>query len=935
MKNLLKPYWLIAIATLPQIIMCILFGRVYYFISTELTGEQKNYWLIFAIVTAVLILAAASYAAYSVINKKSIGKWHAVVMLAVQIVYLYLFIALNTYIFPWSIPTWMFFGIEPLVVALTAMMPGIIYAILVCVVHFTPDEGHKIYKDIIAAIAIPLGTYLLFPLFDYLYFEFDIGITDFLWDYVIVIFFVVVTVLLIFFLIRIVYGIARRKSRKWTVATVLIGLVFPTLGLLLNDKVAENAMGDFSNIYFYIIAAANGIILLLPKMKDISFRVILFFLKSVFLVYVLYFAVVFMPYVPFSMIAVLFFGVGLLLLAPILLMIIQIKSLYDDFIYLKENLGKAKESIIKIAVIFAAGIITIPAVLTASFYADKHNINQALEYIYERPFDDTSEININEKSLRSTIEKMKIQGDSRNNLFGIGTPYIDGYYNYIVLDGATLGAEKISIIQQVFFQEEEKYSKRPKFINPDAAIADYTVETEYDEGKGVYRAWVHLEIKNESKISNEYVGEIILPSGCYISDYYLYVGEEKKHGLIADKRAANWIYEQITTVTRRDPGILSYESNDEIAFRVYPFEIGETRKTGIEFVYTEPQVVQIDEIEIELKTTGETIDTLQIGDNACYISAAEKEQKEQIYREPLFYFLVDYSKENGANAEKYIAKAKEFMEVNGIDESDAKIYFVNYNIYRADDEEDIDKILNSKKPEGGYYMDRAIKQIYYDNYTSGSDRYPVIIGLTRTTEALVILDDYDKMAFAFPDSEFIYFIGKENTVVSRSLITGGGMRGGFYTILSDQKPVVEYTFENGEKRYLSANGQGSIAINSKIEQGELNEYAGNKWLSASAMQAKHMNMMLRKTDVNSTSLEIIRGSISANVMTPLSSFIVLETQAQEKALLEKQKQILSSEKQYLSDEESNFISMAEPPIWLMAAAMIGIIALKNRRKKRA
>jgi hypothetical protein len=43
-------------------------------------------------------------------------------------------------------------------------------------------------------------------------------------------------------------------------------------------------------------------------------------------------------------------------------------------------------------------------------------------------------------------------------------------------------------------------------------------------------------------------------------------------------------------------------------------------------------------------------------------------------------------------------------------------------------------------------------------------------------------------------------------------------------------------------------------------------------------------------------LDIVKASIKTGVMSPYTSYIVLENEAQEKVLLEKQKQILSTKK---------------------------------------
>lgn len=96
-----------------------------------------------------------------------------------------------------------------------------------------------------------------------------------------------------------------------------------------------------------------------------------------------------------------------------------------------------------------------------------------------------------------------------------------------------------------------------------------------------------------------------------------------------------------------------------------------------------------------------------------------------------------------------------------------------------------------------------------------------------------------------------------------------------------------------------------------------------------------MNQQLHPEKAWGQSLEIVKGSISQHVMSPLTSFIVLENQAQERAMLEKQKQILATTKPV---EIGDLTEMDEPPIGVMLLLGIGfLLALKiwKRAKRRS
>jgi len=144
-------------------------------------------------------------------------------------------------------------------------------------------------------------------------------------------------------------------------------------------------------------------------------------------------------------------------------------------------------------------------------------------------------------------------------------------------------------------------------------LTDLTTKTVYDSDLGAYKTWVDLALYNNSSAGNrEYMAQFLLPKGCFIIDYYLYVFDERKEGLLTDKRAASTIYER--EVRRNvDPGIIYYENDDTIALKVYPFGPNEVRKTGFLVMHNESFNLDIDgrHVKITAKNAVETPIDLQ------------------------------------------------------------------------------------------------------------------------------------------------------------------------------------------------------------------------------------------------------------------------------------------------------------------------------------
>ena len=185
---------------------------------------------------------------------------------------------------------------------------------------------------------------------------------------------------------------------------------------------------------------------------------------------------------------------------------------------------------------------------------------------------------VNRNGIRRTISQIE-QNTARTDfilpVFSQQTPLLSAWYRFIVTDNLSLSSDKVMLIERVILGKEAD-EPTARQITEVVRLEGITVESAYDADEKAWRSWVHLTLHNAGVPLAEYLTEFELPEGCYISNYYLDVNGERKHGLLADKRAAEWIYRQITTI-KRDPGLLRYVGNDRLELRVFPF-VKRTRK---------------------------------------------------------------------------------------------------------------------------------------------------------------------------------------------------------------------------------------------------------------------------------------------------------------------------------------------------------------------
>ncbi|WP_460504400.1 MSEP-CTERM sorting domain-containing protein, partial [Hymenobacter agri] len=124
-----------------------------------------------------------------------------------------------------------------------------------------------------------------------------------------------------------------------------------------------------------------------------------------------------------------------------------------------------------------------------------------------------------------------------------------------------------------------------------------TVRSRYDAREQAWVSWVDLEVANTDPgyQNREYSTAIRLPEGCWVGDYVLTIGNRQEHGILAEKKAATWVFAQILNQdVPRDPGLLAYRGPHEIALRVYPVSGSEPRRTSIQLLHKEPCTLTVD-----------------------------------------------------------------------------------------------------------------------------------------------------------------------------------------------------------------------------------------------------------------------------------------------------------------------------------------------------
>ena len=943
MKNLLNPKWLLLVNTLPICIFLFIAYGEYNIIKTLLSAESSRLWVGFGVMLFLLGGINVAYALYSLREKEEeVSPIYLGFAFFVYTAFLYIYAYHIDKIFPSNLPQWMVSDYLPIYMG-TFLMPTLAYTVLGLVVYFTPnDREHKARNSFALSLAIPIIWYIFAQGISPLW-----RIYDDLSIHFIMVLAISSVVCFLFFFVRGIYIIVNRNSEisKETrfILYLTVSLMLPIMGLLVNDhydsySIDEGIFGNFSHPLFYIITVLNAVFLCFPTPEKFPLRLGLFVGKMVTFSYTFYFFWVFLPFLPLSIIAILAVGMGFLMLTPLALFVVHTQEITKDFAYLENYIDKNK-----LWAISFVSFMLIPVGITMFYLHDRNVLTTALEYVYAPDYAKTYSIDKN--SLENTLKGVQ-KNKNRRWRMGASIPYLSSFYNWLVLDNMTLSDTKIRQMRSIFFanpadtipfpiSQEMEAPPEPIINNDTFRLWTTQIQTEshFDSLQNAWKSTIHLEITNKTNNSlQEYSTILDLPTGAWISDYYLYVGDKKEMGILAEKKAAMWVFSQITR-TNRDPGILHYLTGNKVAFRVFPFAKDEVRKTGFELIHKEPLRWNIDGQSIQLGNVAEQRTTLDTGfnKNVFYVSGKEKKQLTTITRRPYYHFIVDASsRADGSHTKQaYIKSIEDILAKNNVPAANAVMSFTNTLVKTVPFSANWKNELQQESFDGGFFAERAIKKALFDAYLQRKGAYPIIVLVSNAMDRAVISNDFADWGFTYPESPYFYEADTYGRLYSHSLLEKSGERLQQIDSINTTNKVLAFPNPANPIAYLKKDSLASIVLRNdrfEIDEETLKE---KDWSSGLALQGQYLSQILHPETADTKWLSLIRQSFKTKLLSPYTAYMVVENEAQKAMLLRKQQEALSGKKNLDLDEEVE--RMSEPNIWLLLGLLLLFLGYQRRR----
>ncbi|MFT3867659.1 MAG: MSEP-CTERM sorting domain-containing protein [Nibricoccus sp.] len=595
---LLKPSAMLWLWVMPVAILLALNLQGFQLVEGNMDAQQKSMagWLGLAGGVNALFGIASYFALRSLKRRENrrspILPYWGLFMVVVEVAYLWLAASMEGKILPASVTTWIYPTDRYFFNQFAFAMVPLFYGVLLLACGWRIEDARK---GFVTGMGLAVGA----PVLAYLGVQLVFRAGHFQAAMVATIF-VLLGLAMFVGLIRVLAAVLKSVRKTGTAgelwAITVFALAMPIGGLLLNREIPFPV--DFQAWEVYALTLANTAILFLAAWKKAKKPMLSFSLLCFSFPFSLYFFVVFLPYTPLSIVGVIVFGLGFLVLTPTVLFVLHLSQLTQ---VLRGPLANHRRGALT-----AVGLVSffvLPALYTARGLADKAALNTALNYIY------TPSVKAGPTEYPGSL--LNLERALRNHRAyknGIYYPILSDYYSWLVFDNLVLPDGKLAQLEAVFLGKEGSGKNadllrnrggvfggssvrartgktRALPMSRDVVVKGLDVRT-LPAGESASVVTMTLTLEATGTTSSEYVQPLTLPAGIYVSGLRLHMNGVPVAGRIFEKKTAYWVYEMIRDSERRDPALLAYTSSGQLELRVFP--VMPTTPTVVELDFLVP-----------------------------------------------------------------------------------------------------------------------------------------------------------------------------------------------------------------------------------------------------------------------------------------------------------------------------------------------------------
>ena len=742
----------------------------------------------------------------------------------------------------------------------------------------------------------------------------------------------------------------------------IVACAGPIGGLYLNKTIPFPV--DFQAPVIYILAFLNGSLLLLPTVRSIFWHRAIWLAQCVLFPFSAYFFIVFLPWLPLSLFAMIACGAGFLMLVPLVLGISHACRIADGF---REEIRDGRAW--PVAAMGLTAILILPALGAADMWRDREALDEALTYIYSPDYRNDVTFPGSLPALASSLQHLR---DAKQGIF---LPFLTPLYNQIVFHGLVLPDAKIKELQAAFFGDASTakagYLMRSPLsddngwwggtIRPDNNVSLEEVKATEQATGATSTAQLLLTMRGGhggfDSVGSEFSTSVHLPEGVYITGFSLKIGNEFVPARIVEKKTALWVYEKITQV-HCDPGIVTFNSRTDLTLKVAPFSENEVRQARLDLVYANGTPVTITIGDKDVQLGAKSSPTAPLAVTTCVTSAGSIALADlantanwQLKRTPYLDILIDCSR--GANySAASLAHAISQARAAFPDAKLARVTAINFEaqdivtnpipIGQLDTAVIAHDLLPSR---GGLLQDRFLKRdllLAHDRMQTSADQarmrpqFILISSLGQGGRREDRLADFLRLV---PDARVILTEDSDGQLSGEDLVSRDP------ATVANIPPVTLWRWDNhytvsAADAHTTLTFPGDLPANGlQIYNPQLGQFAAMPTGPAippnsrfadgvrtwAAQDEAELNPHLLKDDAAT----LIGLSKHTGILVPDSSYIAVESMAEWRAMEEKEKQKLKNNQVFEFEEP---VAPPEPATWVLLALGLLVLALKRRRR---
>jgi len=897
--NVKNPFVFLGVVILPQLFLFLSLFNAWSLVKGELTADGVSSYVWVLVFQGILILGAVVLATFLKIKKISFNWICGALFFVFQAAITYGVFYQIGGLSPSGVPVWMFnVGSVAFMMALS-LVPGMFYSLLnVAAVRIPFKKMQDYLFSFIGLILFPVVFYLFVIILSHVSYKWYDGL-----EQIFMIIFILGTAATFALFFRCMLHLYHLFGNKLFVR-ILACLVFPIAGLCLNIVIPFPA--NLQDWTVYALTVLNAVVLFLPAKKEASIaNTLLFCLRSIMFTFTLYFFLLFLPFLPLSLPAMISFGAGFLILAPTFLFFIHSRLLIDEGRALAGRFGFAQ-----VLILFVCMLIVLPALYTGRALYHKQALMTAVDAVYDPDYS-VAQPQINTYAVRKALKRLQAMSA------GIYVPILSDYYNKIVFNGMVLPHNKIKTISEdllgedisvrfnkdmqlfdIFSSSSGSRSRSFRKVRPPRTVNLLEVTPSIETGGAFSSADVKLNMNNPTAQLSEFECEFDLPDGVLVSKYWLDIEGKKVDGMLFDRKAAEWVYAMIRDTTPRDPGLVVYKDRDTIRLNVYPFTSKQTRQCGFTFIY--PSAMKLDfnvhsntmEI-VDVSDASEEL-LLPAGDKSMlFVQKSEAQNLPVITRKPLYHIMIDSSAKGSSENLSDIKAA-----LNSIGDRDVRVTMVNYGSYDLNDGKMmsthealtmVEEYCGSKKNfKGGFNLGRALKRAileYTDSNVYASVPIYVVVGNVKGAIIIGSLEEYQRLK---PDTPIYVNAGNAADVSPAPVYL---FRSGTQYKVSNVGENVFLTMDGSDVEYYDEREDKWIAFEGGVSvEGEFAE----TYLDGVKLWDDYTSIYFVPDRYNDRRKQLINLARECGVLYPQAAYIVLENSAQWEFLKKAEKQSLDS-----------------------------------------